>query len=102
MDTSTDLLGDVTGILKGRKEDPIFLLNTHLDHAEPGDMPDPYSGKIMDGGEFGVQGEVVYGRGVNGQKASLAGMIFAVKAIVDLGITIKRGIAINSVVMEEC
>ena len=102
MDTYTDLLGDVTGILKGQKEDPVFLLNTHLDHAEPGDMTDPYSGKIMDGGEFGVQGEVVYGRGVNGQKASLAGMIFAVKAIIDSGITLKRGIAINSVVMEEC
>jgi putative selenium metabolism hydrolase len=102
MDVSIDPLGDVTGVLKGRNEKPLFLLNTHLDHAEPGDMPDPYSGAIMDGERFGVKGKVVYGRGINGQKAALAGMISAVKAIIDLGFGLKKGVALNAVVMEEC
>jgi acetylornithine deacetylase/succinyl-diaminopimelate desuccinylase-like protein len=44
----------------------------------------------------------VYGRGVNGQKAALAGMICAVKAIVGSGLDLRRGIALNAGVMEEC
>jgi putative selenium metabolism hydrolase len=102
MVTSIDPLGDVTGVLKGREDSPVFLLNTHLDQAEPGDMPDPFSGAILDGATFGVEGRVVYGRGTNGQKASLAAMIFAATAILDLGIPLRRGFAINGIVMEEC
>jgi len=102
MDTHIDSLGNVTGVLRGSEDAPFFLMNTHLDHAEPGDMPEPYSAKIMDGKKFGDSGEVIYGRGVNGQKASLAGMIFAVRAFIDLGIQLKRGVAINAGIMEEC
>jgi putative selenium metabolism hydrolase len=102
MTTSIDSLGDVTGFIRGTEDERFFLLNTHLDQAEPGDMPDPFSGKIMDGSAFGVTGQVVYGRGSNGQKASLAGMIFAAKTTVDLKIPLKRGLAINGSVMEEC
>ena len=97
-----DPLGDVTGTLKGRENLPFFLLNTHLDQAEPGDMENPFSGEMMDGERFGVSGKVIYGRGTNGQKASLAAMISAVRAVVDLNIPIKRGLAINAGVMEEC
>jgi putative selenium metabolism hydrolase len=102
METFVDPLGDVTGVIEGRKDRALFLLNTHLDHAEPGDMPNPYSGEIVEGSKFGVMDKVIYGRGVNGQKASLAGMVFATKAVLDLGLPIKRGFAINAVVMEEC
>ena len=102
MKTSVDSLGDVTGVMEAEKDPPLFLLNTHLDHAEPGDMPNPYSGEVMDGERFGVSGKVIYGRGVNGQKASLAGMVFAAKAVLELNLPLKRGFAINAVVMEEC
>jgi putative selenium metabolism hydrolase len=102
MKTWIDPLGDVTGILQGREDLPFFLLNTHLDQAEPGDMEDPYSGEIMSGERFGDFGQVIYGRGANGQKASLAAMIFAVKTVVDLKIPFRRGLAINAGVMEEC
>jgi putative selenium metabolism hydrolase len=102
MKTWIDPLGDVTGTLKGKEEFPFFLLNTHLDQAEPGDMENPFSGEMMDGKRFGVSGKVIYGRGTNGQKASLAAMIFAVQTVVELNIPIKRGLAINAGVMEEC
>jgi len=102
MKTSVDPLGDVTGVMEAEKNPPLFLLNTHLDHAEPGDMPNPYSGEVLDGERFGVSGKVIYGRGVNGQKASLAGMVYAAKAVLELNLPLKRGFAINAVVMEEC
>jgi putative selenium metabolism hydrolase len=102
MTTSIDSLGDVTGFIRGKEDERFFLLNTHLDQAEPGDMPDPYSGKVMDGSPFGVSGQVVYGRGTNGQKAALAGLIFAAKTIVNVKVPLKRGLAINASIMEEC
>ncbi len=102
MEASVDSIGNVTAHAPGELGQSYFLLNTHLDHAEPGDMPDPYSGKIMDGQEFGDKGEVIYGRGVNGQKASLAAMLMASKIILQSGYRLKRGFAVNAVVMEEC
>lgn len=95
-------IGDVTGTIQVPDHFPLFLLNTHLDQAEPGDMEDPYSGTILDGTRFGVEGDVIYGRGTNGQKASLAAMIIAAKTILELEVPLRRGFAINAGVMEEC
>jgi putative selenium metabolism hydrolase len=102
MITWVDPLGDVTGVLKGQEDTPLLLLNTHLDQAEPGEMENPFSGEIMDGKKFGVSGKVLYGRGTNGQKAALAAMIVAVKMVVELAFPLRRGLAINAGVMEEC
>ncbi len=33
-----------------------LLLNGHIDHAETGSMPDPYSGDLVDGTRFGREG----------------------------------------------
>jgi putative selenium metabolism hydrolase len=95
-------IGDVTGIIQVQESAPLFLLNTHLDQAEPGDMEDPYSGSIMDGIQFGIEGDVILGRGTNGQKASLAAMIIAAMTMIELDIPLQRGFAINAGVMEEC
>ena len=100
LDTFTNPLGDVTGVSKGAR--PVFLLNTHLDQAEAGDMLDAFAGVILDGEPFGVTGPVVYGRGTNGQKASLAAMVGAAQAVLDAGIPLRTGFAINAGVMEEC
>ncbi|TRO50782.1 hypothetical protein E2P71_09980, partial [Candidatus Bathyarchaeota archaeon] len=58
----TDALGDAMGVIKGKGGGRSFLLNGHIDHVPVGEMVDPYSGKLMDGAEFGDHGEVVYGR----------------------------------------
>jgi succinyl-diaminopimelate desuccinylase len=96
-------LGDVTGVFNGAsREAALFVLNTHLDQADAGDMEDPFSGKIIGGSKFGVTGDVIYGRGANGQKACLAAMIAAAQAVLDIDTNFRRGFAINAGVMEEC
>jgi len=102
METYINRLGDVTGIVRGTTAQPLFLLNTHLDQAEAGDMEDPFEGKILDGQAFGVPGQVIYGRGANAQKACLAGMIYASQVILTAKIPLRRGFAVNASVMEEC
>jgi acetylornithine deacetylase/succinyl-diaminopimelate desuccinylase-like protein len=100
--TSTNALGDVLGIAQGATDDPLLLMNTHLDQAGPGDMPDPFSGELMNGERFGVSGEVIYGRGINGQKASLAAMIAAAEAVLGSDVSLQRGFALHAGVLEEC
>ena len=101
--TDINALGDVTGFTHGKYNKPdLLILNTHLDQAEAGDMPDPFSGKRMDGAAFGVEGEVIFGRGANGQKACLAAMILAAKIILEEGAPLQRGFALNVGVLEEC
>lgn len=102
LETFVNALGDVTGVAAGDHKEALFLLNTHLDQAAPGEMQDPFSGKIEDGERFGVPGQVIYGRGVNGQKASLAAMLGAAEATLALQVPLQRGFAINAGVLEEC
>lgn len=102
LNTFVNALGDVTGVAEGSSGNPLFLLNTHLDQADPGEMPEPFSGKILDGKRFGVPGNVIYGRGINGQKASLAAMLGAAEAVLAMQLPLRRGFAINAGVLEEC
>ncbi|MBI2184090.1 MAG: M20/M25/M40 family metallo-hydrolase [Thaumarchaeota archaeon] len=46
-------------------------------------MKDPFSGRIIDGKPYGLEGQCVRGRGVSEQKAVMAAMIGAIKCIVD-------------------
>jgi acetylornithine deacetylase/succinyl-diaminopimelate desuccinylase-like protein len=102
LQTSINAVGDVIGIAQSAEDAPLFLMNTHLDQAGPGDMADPFSGEILDGGRFGVSGDVIYGRGINGQKASLAAMIAAAEAVLDVAAPLQRGFALHAGVLEEC
>jgi acetylornithine deacetylase/succinyl-diaminopimelate desuccinylase-like protein len=102
LQTSINAVGDVIGIAPGAADAPLFLINTHLDQAGPGDMPDPYSGEVVDGERFGVPGHVIYGRGINGQKASLAAMIAAAEAVLRADVPLRRGFALHAGVLEEC
>ena len=73
-----DDAGNVLGILDGGRPGPTVLFNGHMDHVDPGDMPDPYSGALMDGARFGVPGQVIYGRAAMDMKGALAAMVAAV------------------------
>jgi acetylornithine deacetylase/succinyl-diaminopimelate desuccinylase-like protein len=44
-------------------------------------MPDPFSGKEMDGAPFGEDGPVIYGRGACDMKGALAAMVYSVDAV---------------------
>jgi putative selenium metabolism hydrolase len=64
-------------------------------------MKEPYSGKVMDGIVFGVDGEVVYGRAASDMKGALAAMVMAGKVIKDLGIQLKGDLKVAAVAQEE-
>jgi putative selenium metabolism hydrolase len=93
----TDDLLNVTGVLKGERPRFRLMLNGHLDHAEPGSMKDPYSGKIME-----WEGrKVIWGRGACDMKGAVAAMVFAGKAIKDSGVKLKSSVILTAVSLEE-
>ncbi|MCF8127634.1 MAG: M20/M25/M40 family metallo-hydrolase [Deltaproteobacteria bacterium] len=96
-----DPIHNVTGTLYGDDPEPELIFNGHLDHVPPGDMPDPYSGKIADGSKYGVKGRVIEGRGACDMKGALASMIYGAKALVDSGVRLKKSFVMTAVVREE-
>jgi len=97
MDEKFDALGTITGSGEGRS----LLLNGHIDHVPVGGMVDPYSGRLMDGAEFGVEGEVVYGRAACDMKAAVAAMVLAGRALQELGVRLKGDYKVAAVAQEE-
>jgi putative selenium metabolism hydrolase len=96
-----DKLSDALGTIKGSGGGRTLLLNGHLDHVPVGDMPDPYSGRLMDGEQLGVKGEVVFGRGASDMKGAVAAMVMAGAVIRGLGIGLKGDLRVAAVAMEE-
>lgn len=76
-----DSKGNIVGKLFFSKERPTILFNGHMDTVDPGEMKEPFSGKIMDGNKFGVKGKVVYGRGAADMKGADAAYITAISQI---------------------
>ena len=100
-DAFVDGTHDALGVLKGKGGGRSFLLNGHIDHVPVGDMPEPYSGKIMDGVSFGTKGEVVYGRAACDMKGAVAAMVLAGKALKEMGIKLKGDYKVVGVAQEE-
>jgi len=96
-----DSLSDVMGTIHGSGDGRTILFNGHLDHVPVGDMDEPYSGKIMNGSEYGVDGNVVYGRAASDMKAALSAMVLAGGLLQDLGIHLKGDYRVASVALEE-
>jgi putative selenium metabolism hydrolase len=100
-EVTIDDLSDVMGTIKGAGGGRSILLNGHLDHVPPGEMDEPYSARLMDGSEFGVEGEVVYGRAASDMKGALAAMVMAGKVIKNLGIQLEGDFKVAAVALEE-
>ncbi len=101
-DTSkVDDLYDAMGTIKGSGDGRSLLLNGHIDHVPVGDMIDPFSGRLMDGKDFGTDGRVVYGRAASDMKGAVAAMIMAGKMIKDLGIKLEGDYKVAAVAQEE-
>lgn len=97
MDEKFDAMGTITGSGEGRS----LLLNGHIDHVPVGDMVDPYSGRLMDGAEFGVEGEIVYGRAACDMKAAVGAMVLAGRVLKELGVRLKGDYKVAAVAQEE-
>ncbi len=73
-----DGVGNAVGVVKGEDPDaPVYMLNSHLDHVDPGDRSewkhDPYSGDIEDG--------KIYGRGACDMKGGLVAGLAAIQCL---------------------
>lgn len=96
-----DSLHNVVGVIKGTGSGPVLMFNGHIDHAAPGSMPEPFSGKIIDGGPFGHDGPVIYGRGASDMKGAIAAMIHAGGMIKKTGRTLSGDLLVTCVAREE-
>lgn len=60
----------------------------------PGSMPEPFSGRIVSGEPYGLQGSCVWGRGGSEQKGSLAAMLGAAAAVQRSGFTLSQPLSL--------
>lgn len=96
-----DKFGNVIGLIKGSGKGASILFNGHMDTVPPGEMKEPFSGKIMSGDEFGVKGKVIYGRGACDMKGALAASVYAGAILKKSDMKIPGDIYVTGVVMEE-
>jgi len=84
-EVAIDPIYNVVGHIYGNDPEPELIFNGHIDHVPPGEMPEPYSGKIANGSKYGVKGQVIEGRGACDMKGAVASMIYAGKALKESG-----------------
>ena len=78
---SIDNKGNLILRLNGRGRDDRLMLVGYAMNAAPSTMQNPYSGEIVDGAPYKLEGECVWGRGACEQKGSLAAMIAAMRFV---------------------
>ena len=76
--------GNLIASLRGRGQGKRLMFVAYAMNAAPSTMQNPYSGAIVDGAPFGIQGECVWGRGACEQKGSLAAMMSAIKMVASI------------------
>ncbi len=97
-EVAIDGIGNVIGRIYGQdRELPALVLNTHLDHVDPGDPAlwpaPPYAGTIADGR--------ITGRGACDIKGPLAVQVYAMAALRRSGQRSRRDVLFTGVVQEE-
>ena len=75
--------GNLLAHIEGKGSARSLLLVSYAMNAAPGPMQNPYSGAVVDGAPYGLQGECVWGRGACEQKGSLAAMLSALKLVAE-------------------
>jgi acetylornithine deacetylase/succinyl-diaminopimelate desuccinylase-like protein len=78
---SIDDMGNLILRLNGRGSTGRLMLVGYAMNAAPSTMQNPYSGAVVDGAPYELEGECVWGRGACEQKGSLAAMMAAVRFI---------------------
>jgi acetylornithine deacetylase/succinyl-diaminopimelate desuccinylase-like protein len=79
--TAIDDQGNLILRVKGGGKADRLILVGYAMNAAPSTMPNPYSGEIVDGAPYQLDGECVWGRGACEQKGSLAAMLGALRFI---------------------
>jgi acetylornithine deacetylase/succinyl-diaminopimelate desuccinylase-like protein len=76
-----DRMGNLILHVKGKTRNDRLMLVAYAMCAAPSTMQNPYSGEIVDGAPYKLDGECVWGRGACEQKGSLAAMMAAMKFV---------------------
>jgi acetylornithine deacetylase/succinyl-diaminopimelate desuccinylase-like protein len=76
-----DAMGNLILRVNGRGQADRLMLVGYAMNAAPSTMQNPYSGDVVDGAPYKLDGECVWGRGSCEQKGSLAAMMAALKFI---------------------
>lgn len=97
-DIEIDGIGNVSGRIRGQDPDlGAIVLNTHLDHVDPGDLElwpaPPFAGEIV--------GSRILGRGACDIKGPLAVQIYSMAALLRAGVWPLRDVVFSGVVQEE-
>ncbi len=97
-DVCIDGVGNAVGHVIGEHPGaPVYMLNSHLDHVDPGERSewkhDPYSGEIEDG--------KIYGRGASDTKGAFAVQVYALEVLRRLGKKPRGDVYVAGVVLEE-
>src|SRR5262245_54150922 len=79
--THIDEQGNLVAALNGNGQGKSLLLVAYAMNAAPSTMENPYSGILVDGASYGINGECVWGRGACEQKGSLAAMLCALQLV---------------------
>ncbi len=92
---------NVVAVFRGGGTGPSLMFNGHLDHVPPGDMPDAFSGAIVDASRWGETGEAIYGRGSCDMKCNIVAAAYALGSIRRAGIALKGDAILVADVQEE-
>lgn len=76
-DVMLDERGNLIARKTGRSSDPPFVVCTYAGSYPAENMPDAYTPKIVDGKEFGLEGEYMWGRSTTEQLSGGAAMLEA-------------------------
>ena len=78
---SIDAMGNLVLRVKGRGQGGRLMFVGYAMNAAPSTMQNPYSGEVVEGSAYNLEGECVWGRGACEQKGSLAAMVAAMRFI---------------------
>lgn len=100
-DCTIDGNGNVLAYLRGSGGGASVMVNGHIDHVPAGDMPDPYSGALVDACRWGATGEAIFGRGSCDMKCNVMASAYALGAIRKAGVLLAGDVVFVADVQEE-
>jgi len=100
-EVKADEMHNVVGVIRGKGGGPTLMFNGHIDHAGVGEMPEPFSGREVDGAPFGHDGPVIHGRGACDMKGAVAAMVHAGGMIRRMGAALAGDVLVTCVAREE-
>ena len=100
-DIGIDVNGNVLAHLRGTGGGRSLMVNGHIDHVPTGDMPDPFSGALVDAARWGGRGQAIYGRGSCDMKCNVMASAYALGAIRAAGVRLAGDVVFVADVQEE-